>query len=142
MGILDNHKAMQDLPTPVRRKVYWRTLRSSRLHMCLLGCSIVWGAVYVTLLILDMHDLWSGILTVLVIGSMYPLQMIQPRRRLATALLEMNVRPSHCGYCEYDLQATTAEHCPECGSRLAPGPPTNTEQHSTSSPPHVGVPPT
>lgn len=120
MGIFDNHKAMQDLPARVRKKVYWTAFRSSKLHLCLLGCYVVWFMVYVALIFLDMHSLWSMIVTGLVFISMYPFQLIGPKRRLATAFLRLNIWPSHCGYCEYDLQATEGDTCPECGTKLAP----------------------
>jgi hypothetical protein len=120
---------MQSQPAHLQRKVYWRTLRSSKLHVCLLGGYVVWAVVYVALIILDMHSLWTSIVTIVVIGSMYPFQLIGPKRRLATAFLKLNIRPSHCGYCEYDLQASDGDTCPECGTKLAPKATTETRSN-------------
>ena len=120
MGMFDQHQAMQSQQAHLQRKVHWQALRSSPWHLGMLAVYAVWAVIYITLIILDRHGLWSGIVTVLMIISMYPFQLIPPRRRLATAFLRLNIRPTHCGYCEYDLQASDGDTCPECGTPLAP----------------------
>lgn len=120
--MFDNHKAMQSLDAHLRSKVYWQTLRSSTLHLCIIGINVVWAVVYITLIYLDRHGLWSAMVTLFMVILWYPFEWIKPRRRLAAAFLKMNIRPSHCAYCEYDLRGSPGDTCTECGTRLAPQP--------------------
>ena len=41
-------------------------------------------------------------------------------KRLMTSLKEQHIRPHLCLNCEYDLKGSTSDHCPECGTALAP----------------------
>lgn len=119
MNTVDRHPATRSLPDHLRRRIHWRIIRSSRIHLCLLGLCLIGGAAGVILLILD-RSLAFAIVALLVTVLMYPLELMGHRRRLATALLKLGIRPSHCGSCEYDLRATKGESCPECGTRIAP----------------------
>lgn len=117
--MFDSHKAMQSLPANLSREVYWKTIRSSALHMCLIGVSVAWATAYVAMIVFDRHSLWSAMVTSFMFILWYPFEWIKPRRQLAASFLKMNIRPSHCAYCEFDLRGTDGDACPECGTRLA-----------------------
>jgi hypothetical protein len=114
------HKAFQNLPAHLHAKVHWATLRSSRLYLGCVGFYLLWFVFSFTLIFLDQHSFVLWIANLVVVISMFPFQQITLNRRLAAALLKLNIRPSYCGYCEYDLRATEADTCPECGCKLAP----------------------
>lgn len=40
--------------------------------------------------------------------------------RIMSALSQQGIRPHLCLNCEYDLKGSTSDHCPECGTALAP----------------------
>lgn len=42
--------------------------------------------------------------------------------RMMSNLKRRGIRPHLCLSCEYDLKGSTADHCPECGTALAPVP--------------------
>jgi hypothetical protein len=120
LGLFDKHKAMQSLPAHRHARVNWTAIVSSPIHLGLLCFYILWFVAYFVLIFTGRHNLWLGIANLIVVISFFPFQLITPKRRLARAFLKLNIRPSHCGYCEYDLRATEGDTCPECGTRLAP----------------------
>ena len=58
------------------------------------------------------------------------------RRSLRAELSARHIRPAHCFDCGYDLRATTADRCPECGAGL-PGAPDD-RPPAPASPPTPG----
>lgn len=119
MGLFYNHKAMQSLPGPLRTQVHWTTLFLSKYHLLGIGICLLWVLVYCILIFSYNHRMWSSVVTLFMAVLMYPLQLIKPRRCLVAAFLKLNIRPSHCPFCEYDLRETHGDSCPECGSQLA-----------------------
>jgi multisubunit Na+/H+ antiporter MnhE subunit len=120
VGLFDHHKAMQDLPVEQRRKAYWKTLSSSKFHLWLLGLYLAWAVALIISLLLDRDTFEFSIATLIVVITMFPFQLIKPKRQLAEVLVKMNIRPSHCPCCQHDLQATADDTCPQCSTRLAP----------------------
>lgn len=114
------HKAMKSLPAHLYAMVQIQAQCSSWLHLCLLIFYALWFVLFFILIFTDRIYHWAMVLNLLVILSFFPFQMITPKKSLAKIFLKFNIRPSHCGACEYDLRATEGDTCPECGSELAP----------------------
>lgn len=112
------HKAIQNLPAHQHAWVHLKALSTSWFHLCLLIVYTLWFIFFFILIFNDRIHLWALIVNLIVILSFFPFQMVTPKKRLAEAFLKLNIRPSHCGYCEYDLRATEGDSCPECGTRL------------------------
>jgi len=101
--MFEKHKAIQSLPAHLHAKITWTAISSSWIHLCLLGFYTIWFVAYFILIFSDRHNMWAAIAYLLVVLSFFPFQMIAPKQRLAKAFLKLNIRPSHCVYCEYDL---------------------------------------
>jgi hypothetical protein len=111
---------MQSLPSHLRAMVHVQALCFSWLHLCLLIFYAIWVVFFFILIFTDRIYQWAMIVNLLAILSFFPFQMITPKRHLAKVFLKFKIRPSHCGFCEYDLRATEGNTCPECGTDLVP----------------------
>ena len=120
MGLFSKHKAIQNLPAHQHALVNLLAICGSRLHVCLTILYLLWFAFYFVLIFTDRHSLWAGSVNLLVVLSFFPFQSVTPKRHLAAVFLKLNIRPSHCGSCEYDLRGTDGDACPECGAQLVP----------------------
>ena len=119
------HKAMQSVPAHQRPLVNLLAICQSKLHIGISVLFLLWFGVYITVVIIDQHNMWFGIANMLIVLSFLPFQSSTPKRHLGAAFLKLNIRPSHCGRCEYDLRGTDGDNCPECGAQLVPK---NTEE--------------
>lgn len=95
-------------------------MASSNFYLCFVLLYFAWFMVCFASIYLGYNTFFLAIINLLVVISTFPFARFVFKRRLAATFMKLNIRPSHCGHCEYDLRATEGDTCPECGTKLVP----------------------